>query len=134
MKNPSYLWLRQSIYQLATCRENPPSTQTLLFALLWADQPKNTVIKTDANQDTISDGGTISITCQASAYPVAKYRFYYKAPGQEEKQLYDRHAQKSGLLQLTVINQNQRGVYGCVPYNDMGDGPRDNVVVYVRCK
>ncbi|XP_078353190.1 receptor-type tyrosine-protein phosphatase S-like [Oculina patagonica] len=89
--------------------------------------PKDTNITTDAPQDTVSDGGLITITCKAHGNPTPMYKFFI-----ENRPINDRKAERSGILKLTAMSFSQSGIYSCRPENDRGKGPRKDVAVYVR--
>lgn len=96
--------------------------------IVWlADAPKDTSVKTDAPQDTVSDGSYITITCKAHGKPRPQYKFYIGG-----KSINDRRAERSGELRLTTVGFSQSGIYSCEPENDMGKGPRKDITVYVR--
>lgn len=99
------------------------------FYCLIADSPKDTNITTDAPQDTVSDGSLITITCKAHGNPPPRYKFFI-----ENKPIYDRKAERTGILKLTAMSFSQSGIYSCRPENDRGKGPRKDVTVYVRRK
>ena len=98
-----------------------------VIIVLLADAPKDTSIKTDAPQDTVSDGSDLTITCEAHGNPRPRYKFYIG-----NQSINDRSAERSGELKLTMVGFSQSGIYSCEPENDMGTGPRKDITVYVR--
>ncbi|XP_068703646.1 contactin-4-like isoform X2 [Montipora foliosa] len=88
--------------------------------------PKKTNIRTNAPQDTVSDGSSIIITCKALGNPPPGYKFFING-----KPIRDRTAEQSGILEITAIGSGQKGIYSCRPENRIGIGPMSEVAVYV---
>ncbi|KAK3755594.1 hypothetical protein QZH41_017585, partial [Actinostola sp. cb2023] len=97
------------------------------------DKPKGTTFRTSASANTVSAGSTVNFMCQARGYPKPEYKFYIKTRGNVERQLNYRDAERSGKISnLGILDSSWHGTYICIPHNRLGDGPRKEVILYVR--
>ncbi|XP_032243017.2 tyrosine-protein phosphatase Lar isoform X2 [Nematostella vectensis] len=96
-------------------------------------KPKETTLRTDANGNTVSVGSTVSFFCAARGYPKPTYKFYIKARGQPPRRLDYRDAELTGHIKnLGVVDSRWHGTYICIPSNSVGEGPRQELLLYVR--
>lgn len=100
-----------------------------------SDKPKGTTFRTDASANTVSAGSSVNFMCKARGYPKPEYRFYIRTGSKPERRLDYRDAERSGKISnLGILDSTWHGTYICVPHNRLGDGPREEVILYVRCK
>lgn len=96
--------------------------------MLLIDTPEGTILNTSAAGNTVTQGGSVTFTCNAiAAMPqVSRYKFY----------LNDTTLVKNSSDNQYTINNVQRsqhyGKYKCVPRNDVGDGPEAIVTLNVN--
>ncbi|XP_078360745.1 chymotrypsinogen A-like [Oculina patagonica] len=76
---------------------------------------------------TVSIGSLITITCKTHADPLPRYNFFFN-----NKPIYDKEAERSGVLKLTAVSFVQSGVYSCTPGDVKGGGVKEEVTVKIR--
>ena len=92
--------------------------------------PEGLILSTSAAVNTVTQGGSVTFTCDVTAATpqVSRYRFY----------LNDTTQVKDSNDNQYTINNVQRsqhyGKYGCIPRNDVGDGPEAAVILNVNGK
>ena len=93
-----------------------------MISFTFSDKPKGARLTTNASQNTVTEGDTVTFKCKviAAVPQVSVYKFYFNA----------------GLLSgnsnseytLNNVNRSQHyGDYQCVPHNDAGDGAEATV-------
>ena len=88
--------------------------------LIWftlLDKPKGARLITNASQNTVIEGGTVTLTCivMAAVPEVSIYKFYFNGSLLS--------GNNNSEYTLNKVNRSQHyGVYKCVPHNDAGDG------------
>ena len=93
--------------------------------LIWftlLDKPEGARLITNASQNTVIEGGTVTFTCivMAAEPEVSIYKFYFNGSllGGNNNSEYT----------LNKVNRSQHyGEYKCVPQNDAGDGAEATV-------
>ena len=92
------------------------------------DKPEGTTLNTSADDKTVTQGESVTFTCDATAAQpqVSRYSF----------SLNDTTLVKDSNDNQYTINNVQRsqhyGKYKCVPRNDVGDGPEAAVILNVN--
>lgn len=97
------------------------------FLLTLLDKPEGVTLTTSAAQNIVTQGDNVTLTCHVtSAKPrVSGYRFY----------LNNLPVSNSNNREHTINNVQRSqhyGVYKCVPYNDVGDGPEATVPLNIN--
>ena len=98
--------------------------------LILLDKPEGTTLTTSAADNTVTQGGSLILTCHVTAAKpqVSQYRFY----------LNDTTLVKDSNDNQYTINNVKRsqhyGKYKCVPRNDVGVGPEAAVILNVNGK
>ncbi|XP_031554998.1 receptor-type tyrosine-protein phosphatase F-like isoform X2 [Actinia tenebrosa] len=96
-------------------------------------KPRGTTFRTDASANTVSAGSSVNFMCKARGYPRPEYKFYIRTGSKKERKLDYRDAERSGKISnLGILDSTWHGTYICVPHNNLGEGPREEVVLYVR--
>ena len=96
--------------------------------LIFLDKPEGTTLNTSVAGNTVTQGGSVTLTCHVTAAKpqVSRYRFY----------LNDTTLAKDSNDNQYTINNVQRsqhyGKYKCIPSNDAGDGPEATLVLNVN--
>ena len=96
--------------------------------LILLDKPEGTTLNTSVAGNTVTQGGSVTLTCHVTAAKpqVSRYRYY----------LNDTTLVKDSNDNQYTINNVQPsqhyGSYKCVPSNDVGDGPEATVSLYVN--
>ena len=93
--------------------------------LIWftlLDKPEGARLITNASQNTVTEGDTVTFTCivMAAVPEVSIYKFYFNGRllGGNNNSEYT----------LNKVNRSQHyGEYKCVPQNDAGDGAEATV-------
>ena len=88
----------------------------------FLDKPEGARLTTNASQNTVMEGDTVTFTCivMAAVPEVSIYEFYFNGSllGGNNNSEYT----------LNKVNRSQHcGVYKCVPHNDAGDGAEATV-------
>ena len=84
---------------------------------IFLDKPEGTRLTTNASQNTITQGDSVTFTCKvmAAVPEVSIYKFYVN----------DSLLSKNSNSEYTLYNVSRSqhyGKYKCVPHNDAGDG------------
>ena len=96
--------------------------------MILLDKPEGTTLNTSVADNTVTQGGSVTLTCHVTAAKpqVSWYRYY----------LNDTTLVKDSNDNQYTINNVQRSRhyvnYKCVPSNDVGDGPEATVSLYVN--
>ena len=96
--------------------------------MIFLDRPEGTTLNTSVADNTVTQGGSVTLTCHVTAAKpqVSRYRYY----------LNDTNLVKDSNGNQYTINIVQRsqhyGNYKCVPSNVVGDGPEATVSLYVN--
>ena len=96
--------------------------------MIFLDKPEGTTLNTSVAGKTVTQGGSVTLTCHVTAAKpqVSRYRYY----------LNDTNLVKDSNDYQYTINNVQRsqhyGNYKCVPSNVVGDGPEATVSLYVN--
>lgn len=91
-------------------------------------------MRTDVSLNTVSEGSDVSFMCKARGYPKPQYKFSIRYKGKGETPLTYKEGERTGKFKVTVMDKSFHGTYICIPYNRLGDGPRQELVLYVRCE
>ena len=79
-------------------------------------------LTTNAAQNTVTEGDTVTFTCivMAAVPQVSSYKFYFNGSLLSKK--------RNRVFILNNVNRSQHyGEYKCVPHNDVGDGAKPTV-------
>ena len=89
-------------------------------------RPINSRLSSEPNCAVVN--ATINITCSAQANPPAKYRFY-----KEQESLFNTTTGSDAGTYTTSAGERVRQVnFGCIPFNEYGDGPKEMITITVR--
>ena len=94
----------------------------ILIWFIFLDRPEGARLTTNAAQNTITEGDSVTFNCTvvAAVPQVSIYKFYFRG------QLL-RNTNNSEYT-LNNVNRSQHyGEYKCVPHNDAGDGAEATV-------
>ena len=94
----------------------------ILILFTFLDKPEGARLTTNAPQNTVTEGDTVTLKCivMASVPQVSIYKFYFNG----------RLLSSNSNSEYTLNNVNrsqQYGEYKCVPHNDAGDGAEATV-------
>jgi len=76
--------------------------------------------------EPVEEGKPLLITCTARANPSAEYKFY------RDGQLVS--SSSTGVLTFVSVKNEDQGIYRCVPYNQLGEGPEASITVTIEGK
>ena len=88
----------------------------------FLDKPEGARLTTNASQNTVMEGDTVTFTCivMAAVPEVSIYKFYFNGSLLS--------GNNNSEYTLNKVNRSQHyGVYKCVPHNDAGDGAEATV-------
>ena len=86
-------------------------------------------LTTNAAQNTVTEGDTVTFTCivMAAVPQVSSYKFYFNGSLLSKK--------RNSVFILNNVNRSQHyGEYKCVPHNDVGDGAKATVRLNIKGK
>ena len=86
------------------------------------DKPEVARFTTNASQNTVTEGDTVTFKCQVTAAetPVSIYKFFFNGTLLSNN--------SNSEYTLNNVNRSQHnGNYKCVPHNDAGDGAEATV-------
>ena len=96
----------------------------ILIWFTFLDKPGGARFTTNASQNTITEGDTVTFKCKviAAVPQVSIYKFYFNG-GLLSGNSNSKYA-------LNNVNRSQHnGEYKCVPHNDTGDGAEATVIL-----
>ena len=88
-----------------------------MISFTFLDKPEGARLTTDASQNTVTEGDTVTFKCKvmAAVPQVSIYKFYFNGS------LLSGNSNSEYIL--NNVNRSQHyGDYQCVPHNDAGDG------------
>lgn len=74
--------------------------------------------------EPVEEGKPLLITCTARANPSAEYKFYH-----DGKLI---SSSSTGVLTFVSVKNEDQGIYRCVPYNQLGEGPQASLTVTIE--
>ena len=95
---------------------------------MFLDKPEGTTLNSSAAGNTVTQGGSVTLTCHVTAAKpqVSRYRYYFNG---------STLVKDSNDNQYTINNvqwSQNFGKYKCVPSNDVGDGTEATVSLHVN--
>ena len=99
----------------------------ILIWFIFLDKPEGARLTTNAAQNTVTEGDTVTFKCivMAAVPQVSIYKFYFNGSllGENSNSEYT----------LNNVNRPQHyGEYKCVPHNDVGDGAKATVRLNIK--
>ena len=88
-----------------------------MISFTFLDKPEGARLTTDASQNTVTEGDTVTFKCKvmAAVPQVSIYKFYFNGGILS--------GNSNSEYTLNNVNRSQHyGDYQCVPHNDAGDG------------
>ena len=105
---------------------------SLLFA--FSDKPVETQLSSNNTKPLVNS--SVLFSCTADAVPVAKYRFV-RVDGAGEREVSSSNSEISGILMVSRIMHTSNAynvAYKCIPYNMLGNGLEQTVMVEIQGK
>lgn len=100
----------------------------LFFLITFSDfRPGTTTLATNKQRNIVKLNEMFNLSCYAEANPPAKYMFF-----DGEGKVLNNSA--SGTYTAVVKTRVKKVTYGCLPYNDFGNGSFKEVEVTAHCK
>ena len=99
----------------------------ILIWFIFLDKPEGARLTTNAAQNTVTEGDTVTFKCivMAAVPQVSIYKFYFN----------DSLLGENSNSEYTLNNVNRpqhSGEYKCVPHNDVGDGAKATVRLNIK--
>ena len=94
----------------------------VLISFTFSDKPEGARLTTNASQNTVTEGDTVTFKCivMAAVPQVSIYKFYFN------RRLV--RGNSNSEYTLKNVNRSQHfGEYKCVPHNNAGDGAEATV-------